>query len=454
MASTWYSVPPPASIGYLIGDPPVDNLAFETAYQLAAWSWRDKPADLMNQRMLHSWSDFTCRTPENIETEFATALAAGGKLFVGDLLQPVNVRPDPEVMRLFRTCFDFSEPREAIAKGTQAVSDIAILSSPETLRSRGGEWTTDENPLKGAYLALVEDGLTTDILFDTDLENRLGKYPALVIPEQVFIGRKAGEAIRRFVEGGGGLIVTGCLPQTVDPGEPSSAADRGIFQEMTGLAAEGEYAFDVAYLELRGTKAEDFWRDNDNFRPAIPVSGRPARVRALTAGVLAALTAPGITYQAGAWPPGERLDSPALTAHRYGKGNVLFCALGIAAAAWKRGNPGAKYVLQKMLRRVALNLTVERIGPPSVQIYYSKDDKRAVIHLIAYQPDRRVRPAQIVESPGSVAGVQIKLREARLPKIVRIEPGGMPVEYRRESEWLSVVVPSFSIHTAVVFHWS
>jgi len=363
MASTWYSVPPPASIGYLIGDPPVDNLAFETAYQLAAWSWRDKPADLMNQRMLHSWSDFTCRTPENIETEFATALAAGGKLFVGDLLQPVNVRPDPEVMRLFRTCFDFSEPREAIAKGTQAVSDIAILSSPETLRSRGGEWTTDENPLKGAYLALVEDGLTTDILFDTDLENRLGKYPALVIPEQVFIGRKAGEAIRRFVEGGGGLIVTGCLPQTVDPGEPSSAADRGIFQEMTGLAAEGEYAFDVAYLELRGTKAEDFWRDNDNFRPAIPVSGRPARVRALTAGVLAALTAPGITYQAGAWPPGERLDSPALTAHRYGKGNVLFCALGIAAAAWKRGNPGAKYVLQKMLRRVALNLTVERIGP-------------------------------------------------------------------------------------------
>jgi len=452
MASTWYSVPPPGSIGYLTGDPPVANLAFETAYQLAAWAWRDKPADVMNQRMLHSWGDFTCRTPENIETEFATALAAGGKLFVGDLLQPVNVRPDPEVMRLFRICFDFCAPREAIAKGTQAVSDVAILSSPETLRCRGGEWTTDENPLKGAYLALVEDGLTTDILFDADLENHLGKYRALVIPEQAFIGRKATEAIRRFVEGGGGLIVTGCLPQAVDPEEPTSAADQSTFQEMTGLAAEGEHAFDVAYLELRGTEAEDFWRDKDSFRPAIPVSGKPARVRASKAGVLAPLTAPGIAFQAS--PPGERLDSPALTAHRYGKGHVLFCALGIAAEVWKRGNPGAKYVLQKMVRRVVVNPMVERIGPPSVQVYYSKDDKRSTIHLVAYQPDRRVHPPQIIESPPPIGGVQIKLREARQPKVVRIEPGGVPVEYRRDSQWLLVVVPPFSVHTAVVFEWS
>jgi len=415
MASTWYSVPPPASVGYLTGDPPVDNLAFETAYQLAAWSWRDKPADLMNQRMLHSWSDFTCRTPENIETEFATALAAGGKLFVGDLLQPVNVRPDPEVMTLFRTCFDFCAPRERIAKGTQAVSDIAILSSPETLRSRGGEWTTDENPLKGAYLALVEDGLTADILFDADSEGHLAKYRALVVPEQAFIGRNASQAIRRFVGGGGGLIVTGCLPQAVDPEEPSSAADKGSFQEIAGLAAEGEHAFDLAYLELRGTKAEDFWREKDNFRPAIPVRGRPARVRALNAEVLATLTAPGITYQGGAHPPGERLDSPALTAHRYEEGKVLFCALPLATEVWSRGNPGAKYVLQKMVRRVVLNPTVERVGPPSVQIYYSKDEKRSIIHLVAYQPDRRVGHPQIVESPASIAGVQVKLLDSRLP---------------------------------------
>ena len=455
MASTWYSVPPPASIGYLTGDPPVENLAFETAYQLAAWSWRDKPADLMNQRMLGSWSDFTCRTPENIETEFATSLAAGGKLFIGDLLQPVNVRPDPEVMRLFRTCFNFSARRETLAGGEQSGADIAILSSPETLRRRGSEWTVDENPLKGAYLALVEDGLTAHVLYDADLEDHLGRYRALVIPEQAFVSRTAGGAIQKYVNAGGGLIVTGCLPQTLDPEEPSSAADKRPFQEMTGLTDEGEHAFELACLELRGTKAEDFWRDRDDFRPAIPVPGKPARVRASMAVVLATLTAPGVSYQFDAHPCGDKIDSPALTAHGYGKGNVLFCALGIAADVWKRGNPGAKYVLQRMVRCVVVNPTVERIGPASVQIYYSKGAQRSAVHLIAYQPDRRVKPPQVVESPASIAGVQIKLRETRKPETVRIEPEGKPVEYHLDAgQRLSVIVPPFSIHTAVVFDWS
>jgi hypothetical protein len=175
MGSSWYSVPPPPAIGYMTGDPGVNNLTFETAYRLAAWSWRDQPADVMNQRMLHSWSDFTCRTPESIETEFATALASGGKLFPGDLLRPVDVRPDPEVIRLFRRCFDFAISREKLAEGARTISDIAILSSPETLRRRGSEWTVDDNPLMGAYLAMVEDGLTVDILFDADVEEHLQK---------------------------------------------------------------------------------------------------------------------------------------------------------------------------------------------------------------------------------------------------------------------------------------
>jgi hypothetical protein len=43
------------------------------------------------------------------------------------------------------------------------LSDIAILSSPETLRQpSSGSWRVDEDPLRGAYLALIEDGLTAD----------------------------------------------------------------------------------------------------------------------------------------------------------------------------------------------------------------------------------------------------------------------------------------------------
>ena len=114
LSSIRWSVPPPESMGYLTGDPPLHNGTFETAFNLSAWAWRDIPSDLMNERMLHHWQDFTCRTPETIETEYATALAGGGKLFIGDLLRPVDVKPDPEVMRLHRKCFDFVVQREEL----------------------------------------------------------------------------------------------------------------------------------------------------------------------------------------------------------------------------------------------------------------------------------------------------------------------------------------------------
>jgi len=59
LSSIRWSVPPPPVIGYLTGDPPMQNCTFETTFNLAAWAWRDIPADIMTQRMLHSWQDFT-----------------------------------------------------------------------------------------------------------------------------------------------------------------------------------------------------------------------------------------------------------------------------------------------------------------------------------------------------------------------------------------------------------
>jgi len=454
MASTWWSVPPPKSIGYLTGDPPTRNEAFEAAFHLATWAWRDKPADLMTQRMLHSWQDFTLRTPETIETEFATGLAGGGRLFIGDLLQPVEGKPDPEVMRLFRRCFEFAEQRESVARLGRRKSDIAILSSPETLRTRGDHWAVDDIPLRGALLPVIEDGLTADILYDLDVPDQLGNYQALIVPEQAFVGRRAAQAIANFVEKGGGLVVTGRLPKAVDPREPDTAADGSIFEQISGLVSEGEHPFELGYLRLRGTEAESFWRDGDDFRPPIPVPGKPAKVQAIKARTLAPLTAPGELYQLGAKPPGKTLQAPALTLYEFGKGSVLFCALPIAADVWKRGNPGAKYLLQKMVRRVIPGISVERVGPPSVQIWRSEAADRTVVHLVAYQPDRRTDPPQVIESPSAISDVRVKLFDSRTPKAVRAEPSRTAAKVRREGRCLIVDVPSFVIHTAVVFEWT
>ena len=448
-----WSVPPPEALGYLTGDPSMQNCNFDTALNLAAWAWRDRPADLMTQRMLHNWQDFTCRTPESIQTEFATGLAGGGRLFIGDLLPPVDLAPDPEVGRLLRCCFDFAAQREPLALGARRRSDVAILSSPETIRGRGAAWAIDDAPLRGAYLALVDAGVTADILYDADLPEHLRGYGTLVVPEQRFVSRAAGAAIERFVDAGGALVVTGPLPRCVDPEEPDQAADSRVFERLTGLSNEGEHPFDLGYLELRGTPAEDLWRAGDGFRPAIPVAGSSAKVRAAGAEVLARFTAPGQTYQIGARPPGETLDAPALTTHRYGRGAVAFCALPLATDVWARGNPGAKYVLEGMTRRVAPAFNVERIGPAGVQVFWSEREQQTVVHLVAYQPDRRTALPHVVESPCAVTGVRVRLTDDRPVGTIRVEPGGVEPSMSREGSGLLIDVPAFVIHTAIAIEW-
>jgi hypothetical protein len=77
-----------------------------------------------------------------------------------------------------------------------------------------------------------------------------------------------------------------------------------------------------------------------------------------------------------------------------------------------------------------------------------------VLHLTAYQPDRRVGSPQVIERPPAVANVRVSLREPRTPAAVCLEPGRVPVTPARDGEWLRLMVPPFTIHTAVVFQWA
>jgi hypothetical protein len=433
------------------GDPV--NLNFETAYELSAWAWRGIPADIMNQRMLGGWNDLTFRPLETVETEFATGMGSGGKLFIGDILDPVKAPPNLESMKFLAECFSFSKQRESAHAGTTRVSDIAILSSPEALRSARGKWKVNEDPIRGAYLAVIEAGLTADVLFDADLERHLRTYRALIIPEQYFVGRSAAKAIKEFVSRGGGLVLTGCLPRTVDPDEPDRSASEELFGEIAGLAGAGPFDFNISYLRLRDTPALSFRREQDGFRPDIPVHGRPARVRSTGAEVLSKVVAPGVTYQLGTQPPGETTDAPALAINTYGKGRVAFSALPLASEIWLRNNPWATYVLEAMLRKTAIAFRVELREPSPVQIFHSSSETRSVIDLVSFQGNRGNSSIRFVESASLLSGVEVLLADTREPRSVLAEPSGESLKWLRTGGWLLVKAPPFAINVSLVFSW-
>ena len=451
-----YSVPPPRGIGYLTGDPPMLNCTFETSYRLAAWAWRDIPADVMNQRMLINWQDFTCRTPESIETDFAAGIAGSGKLFIGDLLTPVGVRPDSEVLNVIKSAFDFAKDRNAVAGVGKPKCDIAILSSPEALRVMPQQPQVNEAPIRGALLAIMEDGLAADILFDEDLAKVLSRYQTLVIPEQHFIQDGSEAAIRLFVENGGSLVITGHLPMLVEPGRPAPREDRDFFVQLVGVQYLGSHPAPLSYLCIKGTAAENLWRKGETFRPPVPVPGHSSKVMPHGASVLANVTAPGPNYQVGALPPGEETEYPAITEHSFGKGQVFFCSLSLASDIWQRGNPGAKYILQGLIRKATPEPSFFRNGPSCVHIRRADSNNKTILHLVAYQPDRRIDGPRTIDDPAEIHGVTVAIRERqgwRSPASVVVEPQGAAVPVRKDGDLLFVEVPPFRIHCAVVFEW-
>ena len=451
-----YSVPPPVGIGYLTGDPPMLNCTFETSYRLAAWAWRDLPADVMNQRMLINWQDFTCRTPESIKTDFAAGIAGSGKLFIGDLLTPVGVRSDPEVLNVIKSAFDFAKERNSVAGAGKQKCDIAILSSSEALRVIPQQPQVNEAPIRGTLLAIMEHGLAADILYDEDLNDELSRYQTLVVPEQQYIQGAAETAIKTFVENGGSLVVTGHLPMLAEPGRPALGEDRNFFERLAGVHYHGSHGAALSYLCLKDTAAESLWRKAETFRPPVPVPGHSSKVMAQGASVLAKVTAPDSEYQVGALPPGQETEYPAITEHGFGTGKVIFCALSLAADIWQRGNPGATYILQGLIRRATPESSFFRSGPSCVHIRRADSDDKTILHLVAFQPDRGIDGPRIIDNPAEIHGVSVALRQRdgrRDPASVVVEPQGVEATVKKEGDLLTAEVPPFKIHCAVVFEW-
>ena len=440
LACNRYVEPPPPRIDYLTADYPVsDNCALGTSYQLAGWSWRDIPCDVMNARMLHWWSDWTCRPAAALKTEFAACIARCGRTFLGDVLPLDTAMPDPDVLALAKDGFQFVQEREHLAKDATPVADVAIVISETDHLASGTGPNIDDSPIRGAFLALIENGLTVHLVLDTDLPDEISKYQTVVVPDQAVLAEDTVAAIRTFVENGGGLVVCG--------------STLTVLADVLGLHPGSPADFDRAYFRVPDDYADRLWPAYECARPKVLVHGQPAIVQLAGAQEVCRLIAPGPIYQVSSRPPGEPTDSPAVTVNAYGKGEAAFAALPLARDYWARGNPGAKHVLAGLVRLVTPDPTVEVEAPVSVEVTLAQQGNTRIVHLLGYHAERRSGQPPLVERLPTLADVSVRLRCDEAPSSVRQEPGGRALDFDLDGGVVSVRALPFEIHTAIVVEW-
>ncbi|NUP98819.1 MAG: hypothetical protein HUU35_03065 [Armatimonadetes bacterium] len=204
--------------------PPFRNNAFLYKIGLAASHGRSTgllaylPAAIGEQRGVKTWNEgmhhfFYPSSP--LPEEFALAAAEGAanggtyipcySLFpalpITDLTDPFNQRVHRELQRSYA----FLTGNEALYAGARPGSRVGLLYSPLTeVQDRAAQqgWALGER--------LAAAGIPYEVVVPSDLaEDQLPELTTLVVPNVLYLEEPAAAGLRRFVERGGRLLLTG-----------------------------------------------------------------------------------------------------------------------------------------------------------------------------------------------------------------------------------------------------
>jgi hypothetical protein len=134
------------------------------------------------------------------------------------------------------------------------------------------------------------------------------------------------------------------------------------------------------------------------------------------------------------------------------KADVIFLAHPLDRLYHASGVRLHRQLLKNALDSLGVKPTLQVSGLPSsgrVSLIEQADKQRFVAHLL-YAPALQRGDTKVIEDLPSISDVQLRFRAPSMVKRVRSVPGGSELPFRIENGVVSVAVPEFRMHTAVV----
>jgi hypothetical protein len=373
------------------------------------------PYQLAMQRSLRIYADQTTRPLADIRWELFTLLSHGAMVTMVDKTG-CDGSLDPVVYQ--RTGAAFAEAlQERDDFGHAPVYDVGLYYS-----SRSRDWIGREKPetwfrsFLGAHKACVYEHLMAGVLLDENVTlDALRQFPVVCLPNVGILSADEVSLLRRYVEQGGNLIVTGQSGRFDRWGKPlvGGKGDRSNLPERPeGCCAQiGPVPFS-ALGELIGAEAvasvqaPDNWvrfstTDGDgllrDLRPDWPllVHGPATVYRPTTATAFGQLLKPyRMVKHESIWPmTADAPIGPAVLINRVGKGTVLtFACSPDAATAGVFGMSEVRKLFRNAVRLLCPRPRVRIEAPANVEAVVTDEPPQRTlrIHLIGYNA-----PAQV-----------------------------------------------------------
>ena len=387
-----------------------------------------KPVTGMSGKFHTAWGEFGgFKYPNALKYEAASMIAFGANVNFGDQLHPSGII-DSETYKNIGSAFSYVKSIEAFGPGGKQVA-------------KTGLWMTFDNHTEQAASLLLLDTQTNYVVVNnlkdwSDLE-------LIIIPSKPNLSAKNVETLNQFVADGGKLLVLG---------EGALKRDKSGFALDVGGTYLGKASYDVDYTVVSDALSKNVVRSPFlNYMPAIKIKP-DANVK-----LLASIREPYFSRTKAHYTSHQNTPynlQPATHPAIYRDGNIMVVAHPLDKMYLKYGAQIHRELFKNTLDALLTTPMVRANLPSSgrVNLLHFPEKNRYVAHLLYAVPVQR-GVAQVIDDlvPIYDTTVEIKLKENI--KKAYLMPGNIELNTTKSNDKMSVIIPKFTCHTALVLEY-
>lgn len=383
------------------------------SWDLMSWSFNKVPGDLL----------LSTKSAVQIMQEAAvvTSLGGGFQLYLKQRrdasvhLWPMDTLA--EVEKLIRA-------RQPWCGQAELVPQVGVLLSRHALYQTSGRvfgpWKELLDGVHGALQALLEAGQVVDIVMEHTLEERLGSYPLIVIPEWGHMEELIKQRLITYVEQGGKLLLIG--PDAVKLfacklgiGELKQAGKERMWlsheERMSGLETPIVYAEATGFREVIG----QLYEENDSIGPSLP----------------------------------------AATIIPMGQGEVGCVWFSFGNSFLTKRTSVQRDFLGSVTRRLFSKPMVEVQGAHyhAVDVVLTRDDGRLILHLINTSGPHADANISVYDDLQPIGPLHVRIREVDQPQRILLQPRGVELQFGYQEKELIIHDLNVHLHEIVVIEF-
>jgi hypothetical protein len=404
------------------------------------------------------WGDFhSYKTKPALEYECFRSLALNAGCAVGDQLHP-HGQLDKATYDLIGSVYKSVEEKEPWCIETEPIVDIALFNIEEVQHRKK---QSDDAPLVpasliGAARVLQELQYQFDVV---DSSADFNKYKLLVLPDRLTfdndtreLGTLIHEKLRRFVEQGGSVIASYKSGVIID--EKSSGSEnkeRFLWDDIYGVKVDPSLeVYSPDYIIGEGDHFPSI--EHVMYTGAVPITRTSDQVE-----VVASTVKPFFNRTWEHFCGHQHAPTSGVKGNHAVVFNKATRCIYLAHPVFEMYNSKAPLWCKKLVHEAVKKLVPSPVlkvdGPSTLMttINAQVEQKRLIVHVLHYIPERRGEQFDTIEDviPLHNVGVSVRM-DNRTPKRVILVPSGEEIPFQNNTaEYTGIIVPKVVGHQMI-----